>query len=113
MDGTGEQEIDGKPAMKPWWNITENEVEKCLEHTTWGPGMLEYFRGGGYSSTFKTKGGMPITMCRINIVKGIGPVLQIAQRARKSYFPSKCVGIFWDGQRSIRLQSMCYLQGIV
>lgn len=79
LDGTGEQEIDGKPAMKPWWNITENEVEKCLEHTTWGPGMLEYFRGGGYSSTFKTKGGMPITMCRINIVKGIGPVLQIAE----------------------------------
>lgn len=79
LDGTGEQEIDGKPAMKPWWDITENEVEKCLEQTTWGPGMLEYFRGGGYSSTFKTKGGMPVTMCRINIVKGIGPVLQIAE----------------------------------
>jgi len=79
LDGTGEQTIDGKPAMKPWWDITENEVEKCLENTTWGPGMLEYFRGGGYSSTFKTKGGMPVTMCRINIVKGIGPVLQIAE----------------------------------
>ncbi len=79
LDGTGQQTIDGKPVMKPWWDITENEVEKCLEHTTWGPGKLEYFRGGGYSSTFKTKGGMPVTMCRINIVKGIGPVLQIAE----------------------------------
>ncbi|MBD0825314.1 L-fucose isomerase [Aestuariibaculum marinum] len=79
LDGTGEQTIDGQPAMKPWWDITEEEVDKCLEHTTWGPGMLEYFRGGGYSSTFKTKGGMPVTMCRINIVKGIGPVLQIAE----------------------------------
>lgn len=79
LDGTGQQTIDGKPVMKPWWDITENEVEKCLEHTTWGPGMREYFRGGGYSSTFKTKGGMPITMCRINLVKGIGPVLQIAE----------------------------------
>ncbi|MFL1012163.1 L-fucose isomerase [Flavisericum labens] len=79
LDGTGQQTIEGKPAMKPWWDITENEVEKCLEQTTWGPGMLEYFRGGGYSSTFKTKGGMPVTMCRINLVKGIGPVLQIAE----------------------------------
>ena len=79
LDGTGEQIIDGKPAMKPWWNIQEEEAKKCLDNTTWGPGMLEYFRGGGYSSTFKTKGGMPVTMCRINIVKGIGPVLQIAE----------------------------------
>ncbi len=79
LDGTGEQTIDGMPAMKPWWNITEKEVDSCLENTTWGPGMLEYFRGGGFSSTFKTKGGMPVTMCRINIVKGIGPVLQIAE----------------------------------
>jgi L-fucose isomerase len=79
LDGTGEQTSNGKPVMKPWWDITEDEVEKCLENTTWGPGMLEYFRGGGFSSTFKTKGEMPVTMCRINIVKGIGPVLQIAE----------------------------------
>lgn len=79
LDGTGEQTSNGKPVMKPWWDITEDEVEKCLKNTTWGPGMLEYFRGGGFSSTFKTKGEMPVTMCRINIVKGIGPVLQIAE----------------------------------
>jgi L-fucose isomerase len=79
LDGTGEQTIDGKPAMKPWWGIQEEEAQKCLDNTTWGPGMLEYFRGGGYSSTFKTRGNMSVTMCRINIVKGIGPVLQIAE----------------------------------
>ena len=79
LDGSGEQSIDGKPAMKAWWDIQEEEEQKCLDNTTWGPGMLEYFRGGGYSSTFNTKGGMPVTMCRINIVKGIGPVLQIAE----------------------------------
>ncbi|TDU39794.1 L-fucose isomerase [Gelidibacter sediminis] len=79
LDGSGEQSINGKPAMKSWWDIQEDEVQKCLDKTTWGPGMLEYFRGGGFSSTFNTKGGMPITMCRINIVKGIGPVLQIAE----------------------------------
>ncbi|GGK46070.1 MULTISPECIES: L-fucose isomerase [Flavobacteriaceae] len=79
LDGSGEQSIYGKPAMKAWWDIKEEEAQKCLDNTTWGPGMLEYFRGGGYSSTFNTKGGMPVTMCRINIVKGIGPVLQIAE----------------------------------
>lgn len=79
LDGSGEQSVDGKPTMKPWWDINEDEVQKCLDKTSWGPGMLEYFRGGGFSSTFNTKGGMPVTMCRINIVKGIGPVLQIAE----------------------------------
>ncbi len=79
LDGSGEQSVDEKPVMKPWWDIQEEEAQKCLDNTTWGPGMLEYFRGGGYSSTFNTKGGMPVTMCRINIVKGIGPVLQIAE----------------------------------
>jgi L-fucose isomerase len=79
LDGSGEQEIDGKPAMKPFWDITSNEAEKCLNATSWGAAVTEYFRGGGFSSTFKTKGGMPITMSRVNIVKGLGPVLQIAE----------------------------------
>ena len=79
LDGTGQQSIDGKPAMKPWYEITEEEAQKCLDHTTWGPAVLEYFRGGGYSSTFDTRGGMPITMSRINIIKGLGPALQIAE----------------------------------
>jgi L-fucose isomerase len=79
LDGTGQQTIEGKPAMKPWYEITEEEVQRCLEHTTWGAAITEYFRGGGYSSTFDTMGGMPITLSRVNIVKGVGPVLQLAE----------------------------------
>jgi L-fucose isomerase len=79
LDGTGQQKIDGQPAMKPYWEITEEDVNACLEATSWHPGMTEYFRGGGYSSKFATRGGMPITLSRINLVHGIGPVLQIAE----------------------------------
>jgi len=79
LDGTGQQTINGKPAMKPFWKITPQEVKKCLEATRWHPAMLEYFRGGGYSSGFLTRGGMPATMFRINLVKGFGPTMQIAE----------------------------------
>lgn len=79
LDGTGEQRIDEEPAMKPFWNITNAEVEKCLKATTWYPANRDYFRGGGYSSKFLSKGGMPVTMTRINLVKGLGPVLQLAE----------------------------------
>jgi L-fucose isomerase len=80
LDGTGEQtDEDGNPVMKPFWEITEEEVNKMLNATTWHPASLEYMRGGGYSSKFLTKGGMPVTMCRINLIKGLGPVMQIAE----------------------------------
>lgn len=79
LDGTGEQTIDGKPAMKPFWDITPEEVGKCLDATSWRAADVGYFRGGGFSSDFLTKGGMPVTMSRINIVKGLGPVLQLAE----------------------------------
>ena len=79
LDGTGEQTKDGLPVMKPYWEITEEEMQKCLDSTQWPPAMYEYFRGGGFSSQFKTRGGMPVTMCRINLVKGVGPVMQIAE----------------------------------
>lgn len=79
LDGTGEQMQEGNPAMKPFWEITEDEVDKMLKATKWGPSSLEYFRGGGYSSKLLTKGGMPVTMCRLNLVKNLGPVLQIAE----------------------------------
>ena len=79
LDGSGEQKIEGKPAMKPWFEITEEEAQACLDNTTWGAADIGYFRGGGFSSTFNTKGGMPITMSRVNIIKGLGPVLQIAE----------------------------------
>ena len=79
LDGTGQQDINGQPAIKPWWEVTEDEAKKCLEHTLWEPAINEYFRGGGFSSNYKTRGGMPITLSRINIVKGLGPVLQLAE----------------------------------
>ncbi len=79
LDGSGQQETDGRPAMKPYWEITDEEVEKCLNATDWPPAAYEYFRGGGFSSHFKTRGGMPVTMSRVNIVKGLGPVMQIAE----------------------------------
>ncbi|MGY5850117.1 L-fucose isomerase [Salegentibacter sp. F14] len=79
LDGTGNQMQEGKPVMKPHWEITGKEVQDSLDATTWYPASLGYFRGGGYSSGFLTRGGMPVTMCRINLVKGIGPTLQIAE----------------------------------
>jgi L-fucose/D-arabinose isomerase len=79
LDATGRQEKDGMPAMKPFWEITEEEVRKCLKATTWYPAVTDYFRGGGYSSGFLSRGGMPMTMSRINLVKGLGPVLQLAE----------------------------------
>lgn len=79
LDGTGQQSIDGNPVMKPFWDITPEEAGKCLDATSWRPASLDYFRGGGFSSNFCTRGGMPITMSRINIIKGLGPVMQIAE----------------------------------
>jgi L-fucose isomerase len=79
LDGTGRQTIDGRPAMKPFWEITEAEAAQCLAATTWHPSMTEYFPGGGWSTRFRTRGGMPCTICRLNLVKGLGPALQIAE----------------------------------
>ncbi len=79
LDGTGEQSRKGKPVMKPHWEITEAEATRCLKATSWHPSITEYFRGGGFSTRFTTKGNMPVTMCRLNLVKGLGPALQIAE----------------------------------
>ena len=80
LDGTGQQtNAQGEPVMKPHWEISEAEMEKCLEATTWYPANRDYFRGGGFSSNFLSKGGMPVTMSRLNLIKGLGPVLQIAE----------------------------------
>lgn len=79
LDGTGQQMRDGQPVMKPHWEINEKEVTECLAATTWYPANRDYFRGGGFSSNFLSKGGMPVTMSRLNLVKGLGPVLQIAE----------------------------------
>ncbi|HEY3932637.1 MAG TPA: L-fucose isomerase [Verrucomicrobiae bacterium] len=79
LDGTGEQTISGKPGMKPFWEISAAEIKKCLAATTWHPSITEYFPGGGWSTRFRTRGGMPVTICRLNLVKGLGPALQIAE----------------------------------
>ena len=80
LDATARQrDEEGNPVMKPWWDISSQETERCLENTRWCAGNKEYFRGGGFSSQFKTAGEMPVTMCRINLVKGQGPVLQLAE----------------------------------
>lgn len=79
LDGSGKQKRDGFSVMKPFWELNENDVKACLDATTWYPANRDYFRGGGYSSKFITEGGMEVTMCRLNLVKGIGPVLQIAE----------------------------------
>ncbi|WP_080904090.1 L-fucose isomerase [Parabacteroides sp. Marseille-P3160] len=79
LDGSGQQAKDGQPVMKPFWEISEAEVNACLDATRWVPANREYFRGGGFSSKFLTKGGMPCTMVRLNLVKGLGPVLQLAE----------------------------------
>jgi L-fucose/D-arabinose isomerase len=79
LDGTGKQRKQGKPVIKPFWEISANDAKACLNATRWCPAELEYFRGGGFSSQFFTEGNMPITMSRVNLVKGLGPVLQIAE----------------------------------
>ena len=80
LDGTGQSvDAEGVPTMKPHWEMDEKDVENCLGATTWYPADRDYFRGGGFSSNFLTKGGMPVTMMRLNLVKGLGPVLQIAE----------------------------------
>ena len=80
LDGTGQQEdSDGNPTMKPYWEISDQEVSACNQATTWHPSITEYFPGGGWSTRYKTQGGMPATMTRLNIVKGLGPTLQLAE----------------------------------
>ena len=79
LDGTGCQSLNGKPAMKPFWEISKEEIEACLKATTWHPSITEYFPGGGWSTRFATKGGMPATIARLNLVKGLGPALQLAE----------------------------------
>ena len=80
LDATGAStNAAGEPCMKPAWEMTEADVEGCLKNTNWMPADRDYFRGGGFSSNFLSKGGMPVTMSRLNLIKGLGPVLQIAE----------------------------------
>lgn len=80
LDGTGQQsDAAGNPTMKPFWEITDDEVKACLGATTWHPSITEYFPGGGWSTRYLTKGGMPATMVRLNLADRLGPSLQIAE----------------------------------
>ncbi len=79
LDATGEMTVDGKPGIKPFWNVTDADIDACLKATRFAPADVFYFRGGGYSTDFTTKGDMPLTMIRLNLVEGLGPVLQIAE----------------------------------
>ena len=75
----GAKDADGNSVMKPWYEVTEEDQKAIMSKTTWNPADLGYFRGGGYSSRYVTDCEMPATMIRLNLVKGLGPVLQIAE----------------------------------
>lgn len=80
LDGCGRQlDSQGCPKMKPWWEVTERDTQACLAATRWCPASAGYFMGGGFSSQFLTDAEMPVTLIRLNLVKGIGPTLQIAE----------------------------------
>ena len=79
MDGSGQQSIGGTPALKPFWLISDEEMKNCIDSSIFHPASKDYFPGGGFSVNFLTKGGMPVTMHRINLVKNLGPVLQLAE----------------------------------
>ena len=80
VDASGEsKDENGMPIMKKWWEMTDKDIDACMSATTWPYADLGYFRGGGYSSRFVTKAEMPVTMIRLNMVKGLGPVMQIAE----------------------------------
>ena len=80
VDASGEaKDENGNAVMKKWWEMTEKDIDACMAATTWPYADLGYFRGGGYSSRFVTKAEMPVTMLRLNMVKGLGPVMQIAE----------------------------------
>ncbi len=80
LDGSGAATNDaGEHVMKPFWEMTEKDVDACLAATDWCRANYEYFRGGGFSSHFRCKFEMPVTLLRVNLVEGVGPVMQIAE----------------------------------
>lgn len=80
LDGSGAAKNDnGEGCMKPFWEMTDSDIKACLEATDWCRANYEYFRGGGFSSHFRCRAEMPVTMLRVNIIDGIGPVMQIAE----------------------------------
>ncbi len=80
LDGTGASlNENGENCMKNWWDMTDKDIDACLKATTWPCANLGYFRGGGFSSSYSTKGVMPCTFARVNLIKGLGPAIQIVE----------------------------------
>ena len=80
LDGNGaSKDENGESVMKEWWNVTDGDMQAMLEATKWAPANKGYFRGGGFSSQYVSKGEMPVTMVRVNLVDKLGPVIQIAE----------------------------------
>ena len=95
LDASGQaRDAEGNSVMKPWYEVTEEDQKAMLEATTWSEADFGYFRGGGYSSRFVTEAQMPVTMIRLNLVKGIGPTLQIAEGWTVK-LPEKVTDILW------------------
>ncbi|MCX7024916.1 MAG: L-fucose isomerase [Spirochaetes bacterium] len=79
LEGSGQMKEKGMAVMKPSRDISQADVDACLKATTWNPAVVEYFRGGGFSSGYSTTGVMPVTLVRVNMIDGLGPVLQLAE----------------------------------
>ena len=95
LDANGEaKDENGNGIMKKWWEVTEEDQKAIMDNTTWNYADLGYFRGGGYSSRFVTKAEMPATMIRLNLVKGLGPVLQIAEGWTVN-LPDEVTDVLW------------------
>ena len=94
LDATGAYKKNGEPAIKPFWEITEDEAKAAFAATRWCPANTGYFRGGGYSSRFETRGVMPLTAIRLNMVKGLGPVLQLAE-GHNAELPAQVADALW------------------
>ena len=96
LDGTAmAKNANGEAVMKPWWQMTDKDISECLKATDWCQANLGYFRGGGFSSHFKTEAEMPVTMLRMNVIDGLGPVLQIAEGYTVTV-PDDVQKILWD-----------------
>ena len=95
LDANGQaKDADGNNVMKPWYEVTEEDQDAIMNATTWNYADLGYFRGGGYSSRFVTEAEMPVTMIRLNLVKNLGPMLQIAE-GWTVHLPDEVTDVLW------------------
>lgn len=96
LDGTAmSKDSKGENVIKPWWEMTQKDIDACMSKTDWCQANLGYFRGGGFSSHFKTEAEIPVTMMRMNMVDGLGPVIQIAE-GYTACVPDDVQKILWD-----------------